>query len=86
MAIKGIDFDASVFIEDILDKVKDGQSVADWAEDGIAVRCEDEISLLVDGSTKVGELNKVNVSEMVASVIPAVLFVVCLFVEKWFRG
>lgn len=77
VAIKGIDLLALISIEDILDKVKDGQSVADWTEDGIAVRCEDEVSLLVDSSTKVGELNKANVSEIVASVIPAVLLV-CL--------
>lgn len=85
MIIKGIDILASISIEDILDKVKDGQSIADWTEDGIAVRCEDEVSLLIDSSTKVGELNKANASEIVASVIQAVLFV-CVFVEKQFRG
>lgn len=64
------------FFEDILDKVEDGQSVADWTENRVTVRCEDEISLLVDSSTKVRELRKVDRGEIVENVIPAGFFVV----------
>jgi hypothetical protein len=60
------------FIEDILDKVEDCQSVADWTEDRVAVRCEDEVSLLVNSSTKVGELRRKDRDEIVESVIRVV--------------
>jgi hypothetical protein len=42
----------------VLDKVKDCESVSNRTEDRISVRCENEVSLLVDRSTQVRELRQ----------------------------
>ena len=41
----------------LLDKIEDRHSITDWAEDGISVFCEENISLSVDSSTEIGKLN-----------------------------
>ena len=43
-------------IEHILDEVKDCESVSDGTQHRIAIWCEDEVALLVDGSAQVREL------------------------------
>jgi hypothetical protein len=41
-----------------LDEVKDGDSVADGGEDGVAVRSKEDVALTVDGSYQVRELHE----------------------------